>query len=462
MNINDFLLARSQKFSEHLRSRGVDLPEKFSLRHLVRSLGSNLLAMDADPSDAGPEIHEGEMSAKFIVSTPCKDRMGDIVIPRGCLKRLANYQRNPVAFFSHRSTEIPIGTTRRSPTSPVEVEVLDDQIIAKIYFHGLTAESELIFKLVKAGVLRATSIGFIPHIAALIREQDDEDQDDKNGLGEHLIYFGDNRVKQFPSLRFHDWELTEISVVPVPANPEALSMHLSRGHIEGQIITPSIRKGLESYATPLPIWSPGALLDSISPSPEVKSLETPNPMNLIEVEVAPGVLAPIQEVKIAEMPGEPTPAPTVVKEDPYAGWSHGAKVLDSYVSKMNEIHCYMSEQCSVLDQPKIKRYTEKKMERILRDVHKLKKLGSSLYPEKFEDPGEMVEKAIDPALEVKKDVVVPVVEAPVVEVVVVEEKAVETPSLVEALNLEKILQGLQEIATRCDAIDEKFYEITGK
>jgi hypothetical protein len=462
MNIPDFLSLRSQRFGEHLRSKGVELPERFDLRSTARSLGGNLLALDSDP-EQGPEVNEREMSARFIISTPCKDRAGDVVIPRGCLPHLDSYRRNPVSFFSHRSTDYPIGALRKDPSSPLELDVQDDRILARIYFHGMTADSELVFKLVKAGILRATSIGFIPHVAALIRDLDDEDKDDKNGLGEHLIYFGENKAKVFPGLRFHSWELTEVSVVPIGMNPEALQMSLSRGHVEGQVLTPTIKKILEPFASPRKTWSPGALLESIPAPVEVPPPPHPKETLVLIQDDTPEVLQTQKDLP-------PMPAPASDKpQDPYAGWSHGAKFLDGTIKKLAATKAYMNEECSLLDQPRVKRYAEKKIFRLERDIHKIQKLGATLYPEKFEDPGEL--KALDPhqvkdvpppapeTPEIQKDLPVPA-SAPAVE-----EKSQTPPSLTpigDALNLELICTELAALNERYDRIDEKFYSLTGK
>jgi len=453
MNIVDFLALRTQKFGEHLRSKGVDLPDRFLLRNLVRPLGANTLALDADVADNKPLIDEREMSATFCITTARQDRYGDVVLPKGCLKHIENYRRNPRVFFSHKSTELPIGDARKGKDGPLALEIQDNCIKSTCYFHGMTAESELVFKLVKMGCLEASSIGFLPVIAALIKDIDDEDLDDRNGLGEDLIYFGSNKAKIFPSLRFHEWDLTEWSIVPTPANPDAIAMHLSRGHVEGQVLTPSLRKSLEPFAAPLPIWSPGVLFEKmVEPVVEkdtnllVDSVEAAVPEKVVETEVE----------KFADVPEKnPTPEPDLGQKpgvDPYENWSHGAKFLDSTSKLFEGVHKFMGDECGLLDQPKIKRYATKQMDRLQKSIYNLKKLGAKLYPDKFEDPGEspVREKSLD-EVETKKEV--PVVEEKTV--------AAPAPTSVEVINWDLILKEIATLQLNQSKISEKFYEITG-
>jgi hypothetical protein len=51
-------------------------------------------------------------------------------------------------------------------------------------------------------------------------------------------------------MHFLEWDMIEWSVVPIPANQEALAAHLGRGHIEGERITPAVRRALSAWVPP--------------------------------------------------------------------------------------------------------------------------------------------------------------------------------------------------------------------
>jgi len=415
-------------------------------------------------ADSGikPEINEQEMSATFVISTPRIDRYGDSVIPRSAEKNITNFKKNPVVFFNHKTSEFPIGMARRNKESPVEIQINESDIRSKCYFHGLTEESELVFKLVKAGCLGTASIGFLPVVAAIIKDPDDPERDEVNSLGEDLIHFGDRNLKSFPSLRFHEIDLTEWSITSVPANTEAIAMHLSRGHIEGQAITTTLRKSLEPYAAPLKVWSPGALFST----PETKSMSEPTPEPTPEQKSAASAPVEVVEAVSTVQEKEVTPVPQTDKpavEDPEKGWPYGAKFLSKYLSGCNDTMKWMDEACRELDQPRIKKLADKKMGKLANEVYKITKLAAQLYPEKFADPGEISgkAKAYQDQLAQKNVVVEKVAEVvePVLERAAPEEpKAPEISAEMWAEAMSKIKETSSEITK----LGEQFYSLTGK
>lgn len=130
-------------------------------------------------------------TASFVASTEIQDADGDIVEQSW---RLERYKRNPVVLFAHDNRSLPIGRAS-------EVEVKDGQLVADITFASAEANplAENVWKSVQEGTLRAVSVGFRPH------QIKSERRDDKD-----VYLLGDN-------------ELYEISVVPIPSNPEALA-----------------------------------------------------------------------------------------------------------------------------------------------------------------------------------------------------------------------------------------------
>ena len=139
-------------------------------------------------------VRADSREADFVFSTSAIDRHGDILEQ---VWQLDAFKRNPVALFAHNSRELPIGRAKR-----VAVDSIDgkDALVGTIEF--ATAEhnplAEQVFAMVRDGFLKSVSVGFIPHSVRT------ETVDDRT-----VFVLSDN-------------ELAEISVVPVPANPEAL------------------------------------------------------------------------------------------------------------------------------------------------------------------------------------------------------------------------------------------------
>lgn len=119
------------------------------------------------------------------ITTRTPDRFGDVVEPSGI--RWEGYLHNPVVLWAHSHTLPPIGRT-------LHLQREDDGLLATMEFAG-TEFAQEVRHLVDAGFLRAASIGFVPKRWAPLE-----------GGG----------------TLFQESELVEWSVVPVPANPEAL------------------------------------------------------------------------------------------------------------------------------------------------------------------------------------------------------------------------------------------------
>jgi HK97 family phage prohead protease len=131
----------------------------------------------------------GGTGMTFILSTEDVDRMNDVIRVAGW--RLENFRRSPVALFNHNK-DAPIGTWK-------DVRVESNALRGKLELapEGIPRVDE-IRKLISAGVLNSTSVGFRP-----IRSRRREDAD---------------------GIEFLEQELLEVSIVSVPANPAALSV----------------------------------------------------------------------------------------------------------------------------------------------------------------------------------------------------------------------------------------------
>jgi HK97 family phage major capsid protein/HK97 family phage prohead protease len=132
----------------------------------------------------------------FVLSDATKDRMGDIIDPKGW--QLDNFKSNPMALFNHNSS-FPIGTWE-------DVKVQGGRLIGKLKLaaRGTSDRIDEIISLVEQGILRAVSVGFSP----IERKPLDDG-----------------------GIRFTKQELLETSLVSIPANPAAVqlakSLHVS-------------------------------------------------------------------------------------------------------------------------------------------------------------------------------------------------------------------------------------------
>ena len=128
------------------------------------------------------ERKEGEIIG--IASTQNPDRDGEVIIQSGW--DLANFKQNPVILAHHNYHSFPIGKA-------TDIVVENGKLMFKMVFSKATEEAKQAYELVKEGILNTFSVGFIP------REFNPTDQ---------------NIIQRA--------ELLEISLVSVPANPQAI------------------------------------------------------------------------------------------------------------------------------------------------------------------------------------------------------------------------------------------------
>jgi len=125
---------------------------------------------------------KGEGTFEVVASTQGEDRAGEVILVKGW--DTENYLKNPIILYAHDYSSLPVGAA-------TEVVKNEDQLIVKGVFAN-TPEGQKVRQLYDDGILRTVSVGFIP------MERD-----------------GNVITKA---------ELLELSFVPVPCNPEALSL----------------------------------------------------------------------------------------------------------------------------------------------------------------------------------------------------------------------------------------------
>ncbi len=178
-----------------------------------------------------------ERHVRFTISTSTPDRAHDVVETGGI--DTTAFETNPVVMWAHDYAQLPIGRC-------VSIERLQNKLVGIVEFVAadLNPFAEQVFRLVKAGFLRACSIGFRP----LEWEYDDE----RGGV------------------TFQKSELLEWSICPIPANAEALVAARASGidtfilkewaHRVLAMADTALRTNEASEADPIHPWDKQALL----------------------------------------------------------------------------------------------------------------------------------------------------------------------------------------------------------
>lgn len=150
--------------------------------------GRQLLGKDLDDVTV-KAISDYEL--EIIGSTGALDRDNEILDPKGW--DIKNFKKNPVVLPSHLYYEPAIARAKN-------VKIKDGQLSFRIEFpeEGVNPVADVYRKLYKSGFMNASSVGFVP-------------VEWKNGTGD-----------KEPSRTYTKQELLELSLVSVPANPEAL------------------------------------------------------------------------------------------------------------------------------------------------------------------------------------------------------------------------------------------------
>jgi len=151
------------------------------------------------PARSEPKrVDEEERVLDVTITTRERDREGDIVEPSGL--DFGNFLENPVVLWAHDTAHPPIGRVR-------SITVLDDRVDAKVQFAD-TEQGRECFALYRDRYLNAWSIGFLPRAWTPLAPS-----------------------REDPRRGFHitSAEVVELSGVPVPANPRALTRDIESG-----------------------------------------------------------------------------------------------------------------------------------------------------------------------------------------------------------------------------------------
>ena len=144
----------------------------------------------------------GERQYEFTASAETMDRDGEVIQAAGW--DLKNFKKNPVIMYAHDYRSLPVGKATR-----VWIDRKNKTLKNTIEFppEGTYEFADTVERLVDTGYLKTESVGFIP------KEWEEGD--------------GEKEARR----TFTKQELLEISIVPVPSNPDALRNAVSDGVI---------------------------------------------------------------------------------------------------------------------------------------------------------------------------------------------------------------------------------------
>ena len=137
-----------------------------------------------------------------IATTATEDRYSEIVLPSGGQFTL------PVVLLAFHNARTPVGKVTKASVTDAAI-----QVEAEFVPSGIDAETDRVYGLARAGALRGLSIGFRP----LESEMDSEGR---------LVHT--------------KWELLEVSLVAIPANPDCEIVNIKETSVTKKSETPEV------------------------------------------------------------------------------------------------------------------------------------------------------------------------------------------------------------------------------
>jgi HK97 family phage prohead protease len=241
---------------------------------LVERAGPAPTNREAMPEDEEPDAYSAP--TVFVASTSTIDRADDIVEQDWDLE---HFRKNPVILWAHDSRSMPVGRA-------VGVEVVDGRLMCSVVWDEAHEVGKQVARQVREGFLSAVSVGFYPGM-----------QVPRRSLPE-----GDPRKADYGYILSKN-KLIEISVVPVPANPQALVVSRSLA----QSFAP--RMILDCWERGLPAPGPnGGEWDAIRRWLEAKA-GAEAARALLEDEEALGKIAEAVALRVGKEPAKGPDAP---------------------------------------------------------------------------------------------------------------------------------------------------------
>ena len=158
---------------------------------------------------------------RFVASSAGVARDGGIVEPRGWDTQ--SYERNPQFLWAHDASQLPIG-------KGVRIEKTEDALLIDVEFAGEAeghALAETVFRLYKSGFMNSVSVGF-----RVVEER--EPTEAERDAGAHWVA--------------SKAELLELSAVPIPADPSAVSTARAKAAVREGVLTRSETNIIRSWS----------------------------------------------------------------------------------------------------------------------------------------------------------------------------------------------------------------------
>lgn len=191
-------------------------------------------------------VDEASRTVRWTITTGGVDRDNDTIAAGGW--DVADYLKNPTVLWAHDYSQLPVGRA-------LDVTQVANGLQSTTQFpeKGIHAFADTVFELVKGGFLNAVSVGFKPM---------EYSRDEERG--------GINFLRQ---------SLLEYSVVPVPANAEALVIARSKG-IDVEPVRRWAEMALEGITGKAGLWVPKDDPIVVRPASGAATREPNQPMTM--------------------------------------------------------------------------------------------------------------------------------------------------------------------------------------
>jgi HK97 family phage prohead protease len=143
------------------------------------------------------------------ITTESIDRDGEVLISQGM--DTSEFDLNPVVFYNHDYAQ-PVGRITGLKRGKNKIDATIEFAKRPADFEG-SYFPEFVESLVSQGIVKGISVGFVP-LEGGVRKASKQDREQ----------FGD-RVRQV----YSKWKLYEVSIAPLPANPNALVTAVRKG-----------------------------------------------------------------------------------------------------------------------------------------------------------------------------------------------------------------------------------------
>lgn len=176
-------------------------------------------------------LDDGKRLVELVMSTSTLDRDKDTLNAQGCI--YDTYLKNGVVLKDHRWYVDSI------VAKCIEIRIEVNRVIGVVEFpeEGLIPEADKIYKMIKAGLINAVSVGYL--MKKYMRND-------------------------FGGLDISEWEILEVSFVAIPANPEANISGKSMDEDTQTLITNAVQKALEPVLKKLEELENEALANKIA------------------------------------------------------------------------------------------------------------------------------------------------------------------------------------------------------